>query len=159
MKTNKIEIVVICLWTLIGLIGCNKSNKNVLGKLSDYIKKEMSNIDIRNDSCQIDLNNVTDFKWDKLFVFPEWSMPEDIKGAIGLQKYDGEYVKDDTKRLVFTMNNLIVYEEDYSVNSKKVNFSFAIIDISHQILEFENSKFYIEKDSQSALYLLYPCTP
>lgn len=138
---------------------CRKPlNKQIV----DQIKQDC-NIRSNMDSCIIDINDFVDFKWDKMYVFPSWSMPEDISLIIGF-KYNGEYVKDGTRKILFLDKTRIVYEESYDVTPGKEKFDF-IDSCWPSICEFHNSKFIVKKmkpiniHDTSDYYRLYPIAP
>lgn len=93
------------------LSGCKNSLKN------DLIKKVDQEYGSHTaQGCTIVFRKVTKFKWDKMYLFGSWTMPDSITRVIKTT-YDGDYVPDDNTRLLFTYNNQIVYEEDLSTLS------------------------------------------
>lgn len=151
---------IFCILLLIIIFGsCRKTIKN---QIIDQIK-QCNNTQSEQDNCIIDINDFVDFKWDKMYVFPSWSMPEDIALNIGFN-YNGEYVKDDMRRILFVNNTGVIYEEDYDVIPGKEIFDF-IDSCWPSICEFKTSRFRIKKMNSkgtygvSSYYYLYPISP
>jgi hypothetical protein len=65
----------------------------------------------RNGNCSIELRNITPFEWDRIYIFPDWTITDSISSYLKII-YHGQNVPDDYYRIVFTHKNEIVYEED-----------------------------------------------
>ena len=92
--------------TLLLFISCNDTPKD---KIIDYAKGKYGN-DFKEGV--IDLSNVFDFKWDKMYMFSPLLYPEDITKAIGFT-YKGGIVPDDNYLLLFTKDSMVVKEYPY----------------------------------------------
>jgi len=109
------------------------------------------------------MNEVMGFEWDKMYVFPSWTMPEDISEKIGFD-YKGTYVKDDTKRIIFTKGNNIIYENEYNVFNLETGIRFVLLNWPEQDLEYTNPVFIVKKKKvremkgNHYIYNLYPLT-
>jgi hypothetical protein len=68
----------------------------------------------------IDLADVFNFQWDKLYIFSPLAYPEDIMRAIGF-KYDGEIVPDDIYMFLFVNDSAITKE--YRNHDVRIGFS------------------------------------
>lgn len=131
---------------MLSLIGCQNANK---GKLERKIEKHIEN-QCSNDICTIDLSDITEFQWDKLYVFNESATLDTIENVIG-QNYP--FFTDIARRMVFiNSNNIIVYHEDvFPLASQFVNGQvlFNLSEnvtyrlFSHKV--FEVRKYYTEK--------------
>lgn len=86
--------------------------------------------------CCIAIESLTKFKWDKVYVFPDWSISDTISKAIGFH-YSGSDVQDDYSRILFTYNKEVVYEEDF----KSLNYGNSSIDFSDMTDNVSKSKY------------------
>jgi hypothetical protein len=129
--------------------------KGLHDEIVNYIKNNCT-INNQNDRCIIDIREISDIDWDTMYIFPSWSMPENISSSLGL-KYDRDYVKDDTKRMIFIKNDEIVREEDYYVWSKN-RIVFSYTDWPNQIIKYSTSRFSIKKiqEGGDSFYKLEP---
>ncbi|BBH21381.1 hypothetical protein Back11_27260 [Paenibacillus baekrokdamisoli] len=91
------------LFTLILLVGCQDKST-----LSDQIIKEIDSKCMMNDYCNISLQEITTFKWDKMAIFQVGSSNSQISKALGVE-YKGP--TDLMTGMIFVLNNQIVYEE------------------------------------------------
>lgn len=135
-------------------MGCRDK---IINRLSDYIDTNCY-FEGEKDSCLININNVVDFHWDRLFIFEPWSMPNDISRELGIN-YNGNYVEDNTRRLIFIKNKEIVYEETYNIRDK--TFDFAETCFGRDTCYFDSPEFYVKRklhisQASHSLYLLYP---
>lgn len=129
------------------LLGCNNQYK---GKLESKIEKHID----KNctGACTIDLTDITDFSWDKLYTFDESVSLDTIERVLG-QKYP--YYTDIARRMIFVdADNNIVYHEDvfpYTegviegqiVFVKPESFSYCV---------FSESKFNVKKIETAETY-------
>ncbi|MBS1527139.1 MAG: hypothetical protein JST19_15915 [Bacteroidetes bacterium] len=109
-----------CLIFVITILpACKRSLQN---KLSEAIENNCGK-NPRKD-CRIILANVTDFKWDRVYLFGSWTTPDAISSKLGTG-YDDDGTYDDTQRLIFTRGSRIIYEEDinYLNGDKKIMFN------------------------------------
>lgn len=102
MITRRIFIVI----GLFTLMSCNDTPED---KIISYAKEKYGN-DFKEGI--IDLSDVFNFRWDKMYVFSPLSYPEDISKAIGFE-YDGEIVPDDNYLLLFIKDSSIVKQYPY----------------------------------------------
>ena len=87
------------------LVGCNKSN-SIEKKLREKIE------DCKTETCSIPITQVTDFKWDKMYVFNHPSAPDVIDHALGIHY---PYYVEFTRSIIFLNKNQIVhYENNHS---------------------------------------------
>jgi len=85
--------------------GCKTSVKDEM--ITD-INLKYSN----NRTSLISLKEITKFKWDKMYFFPDWTTTETITNTIGFN-YTGTDVQDDYSRMLFVYGKKVVYEEDF----------------------------------------------
>ena len=79
--------------------------------------------------CVVDIQKVTNFKWDTMYLFNDWTFSDSISKAIGFS-YDGSDVPDDYSRILFICNKKVVYEEDFiasDYNKSTINF-YSVMD-------------------------------
>jgi hypothetical protein len=104
------------------IAGCTKSN-NIEERIRDKIK------DCDNNNCIIEITKLTDFHWDKMYVFNEPESPDVIDQAIGI--------------------NYPYYEE----------FSHSIIFLNkRKIVHYENNESDIETATDGSIMFDYPDT-
>ena len=92
------------------------------------------------DACTVRISDVTDFSWDKMYVFKHNATQDQIDKALGISFPD--YVEF-TRRLVFLKDDKIVYRDDALSNIEslvngEVTFDFA---------EYEVYKVYAANDA------------
>ncbi|WP_141719703.1 hypothetical protein [Roseivirga misakiensis] len=75
-------------------------------EISDPFFEERCGVD---KPCEVDLKEVFDFEWDKLYFFGSWSYPDEIEKIIGFD-CDCEVVPDGETYVVFTKGKKIVKE-------------------------------------------------
>ena len=93
-------------WTLLVFTGCVKTLND---KLYSKIKKDCETL----DSCIIEIEDVTDFKWDTMYVVFPNATPEELEkvfGAAGISFWD------ESMNLIFYENGSIVYNEASEFN-------------------------------------------
>lgn len=102
-----ISISLMILFTL--LIGCTKASleKRIRNKIEDC----------NSDKCKIIIDQLTDFKWDKLMVSNGYLSPEQIEAAIGM---DYPYWKNNTRPMIFLYKNKIIYHENNEDNVEHI---------------------------------------
>jgi len=97
--------------------GCKDSLRN---KIEAKIQEQCKGVKV----CKIDLKEVTDFKWDRMYFFKTGAEVNKILG------FHYPYLGDDVaSRLVFVSGNVVTYHEDnflalYTSTKEKVSFNF-----------------------------------
>jgi hypothetical protein len=86
------------------VIGCSE-NINSDSVIAKKIEKVCNN----KMSCRIDMKNLVNVEWDKMYFFKEGMSLEQINQILGF-KYN--YFEDIAKRLVFVKANQVVFHED-----------------------------------------------
>ncbi|NET37570.1 MAG: hypothetical protein F6K19_37055 [Cyanothece sp. SIO1E1] len=128
-------------------------------KVSDKILSTLEKCDPSN--CIFNMEEVTDFEWDRMYIFGEYSDQEYITRVIGME-WSGSMVSDGNKRFVFIDKDTVVYVEDYSPN--QVNIQFRPLDwMGDEIANYNRNeaiftvvKREVKPNSSSYFYDLYP---
>ncbi|KYD05512.1 membrane lipoprotein lipid attachment site-containing protein [Heyndrickxia sporothermodurans] len=111
----KKAIFLLC--SIILLTGCSdvKHNNKVESSFSQVIKK--------GGSHEIDLNSLTDFTWDKAFIFPPYTVQESINEQLGTKFKDPSNIdrRDDIYLLVFLQKSKVVQYAE--INRQHLDFS------------------------------------
>lgn len=110
------NILIICLVSFLLLSGaCNS-----IGPVQKAILKKSDSCATSNKICIFKLNSITNFDWDKMYLFDEDTRPEKI-GSLLKTPYS-DWVGEDKIRMIFTLNGKIVHQEDFDWgrNAKKV---------------------------------------
>jgi hypothetical protein len=90
---------------LLFVLLCGCTSKRIEQKIRDRIEAQCKN----GGDCIIRIKDITDFGWDKMFVFDYGVSQEQIEKALGTP-FPG-YVEF-TRRLVFLKTGKIIYSED-----------------------------------------------
>lgn len=143
MNRNIIVIIFITLLTS----GCKETIRDKI--FDDSRAKFVQN----GNQALLDLNTITDFKWDSLYIFTPSTQP-----AV-FEKYFHDKLswKDLTFQLVFTHQGKIVYTESEQYSPEKpLGVDFILPDsVSYLIIESKNALFKIEKEpTKNELYTL-----
>jgi len=126
------------------LWSCRSVETNILGKVENEIGKQIENNCVRERKCVLEINSVTDFQWDKMFVFDFGVERDKIVEIIGLNVS----VSDDlTRKIVFIRNSKVVYLEESTSSietSVRGEVIFAETDRKNFAEYTYNSKFLAE---------------
>lgn len=128
------------LFLIIILFGCQS---NIQRKIINFIEKRCDN----QDSCQITMKDITNFRWEKMYVFEPSVRLDQINKVLGF-KY--EYFEDIARRIIFTVGDKVVYHEDDCPFSeeksyKKIFFSFYNDSVHYEIFTLESAVFRVKK--------------
>lgn len=125
--------LIVFIVSLLLLVGCNQTKHNQ--KLEKLIQTAISKENIQ----EFDLKSLTDFDWNKAFLFPPYTVQETIDEQLGTQFKDPSNMdkRDDIYLLVFMKGNKVVqYTEvrhesaDISIGERKyLTPSNALINI------------------------------
>jgi len=139
--------------TIVLIYGCQNSiQKKIVNKINQQCKTA--------DNCVIRMSEVTDFEWEKMYIFNENSSLEEINKALG---FNYKYFKDVARRIIFTKSNKVVYQEDdfpYPEESPKgkVFFILGSDTLHYRVFLMKNAVFKTEsKEIENAIY--YELTP
>lgn len=113
---------------LIGLILIITSCKESLEKnLIDAIDVQCQN---PKTDCKLSFKNVTEFKWERMYVFGSWTTSKEISNNLHIA-YNGNDVPDNHTRLLFVNDKSVVYEEDeIQLDNFKSNIIF------HELVDY-----------------------
>jgi hypothetical protein len=86
---------------------CNQTDKRIIR----YVKSACTN---DNDTCRIDLRQVLNVDYDCMYLFGEYTQPDEISSVMGIAYSSNKSIADSHKRIILVKNNQIVYEGDFS---------------------------------------------
>ena len=98
------------LLALLYLTGCSDSNTTLEQKLKEAVTE--GEVDAKGYKT-INLTELTDFEWDKLYYFQPGEDKKIISDAIGF-RWDGATVEDGYRRLLFVKGQEVVSYTDYN---------------------------------------------
>jgi hypothetical protein len=78
------------------------------------------------EACTINVNDLTDFQWDKMYVFKYNATPEQIRRALGFE-LPGH--TEFTRKVVFVKGGRVVHREEYPVDVEGALDGEAIFDL------------------------------
>lgn len=108
-------------------------------------------------ACQLPLKEVTDFKWDKVYVFPVGASLEEINRVLGFHYKQWE---DIGEKIIFVSSKQVVYYEDYFPYPEMKNGTIRFeLSNSSYIGNYNNAAFSIEKQKTEGGTFLYLVTP
>ena len=108
----RLNILYILLVILLFFVGCQSKNSN----FSESIIKTLDTNCNNSNECKISMQEITDFKWDKMAVFGIGSSNSEISKALGVRF---ESSTDLMSGIVFVLGNKIVYEERVPYNPER----------------------------------------
>tara|TARA_Y100001935_G_C17269936_1_gene491351 strand:+ start:856 stop:1392 length:537 start_codon:yes stop_codon:yes gene_type:complete len=108
------KINMIAFYLIVTLMTCNQSIADIM---TDTLDQKCT----LEELCEFDLSVVTDFEWDKVYIFREYFTEEDISKTIGIN-WTGSEVGNNNQRFVFIKDNKVVYVEDFDTFNTNVQF-------------------------------------
>jgi hypothetical protein len=131
-KLFKISIIFILAVITIGLFNVNQRKKTNIGeKIINIIDNKCG----QNNSCNFMMNEITNFKWDKMLIYDLGSSNFEISKALGVEYKDSV---DLASGLVFVYDNKIIFKEKalYYL-SALINCSILLgIILENRVLDF-----------------------
>ena len=133
-----------------GLLLLFTSCNSVDSKIIREYKKQTEKM----DSCIVNISNIVNFEWDKLYVFKygainENNIPESVNNI--LTNSNGF-----TRKLIFTLKDSVVYYEEHSIDIEKLKKNEVIFDIPdtamYKIYPKEKAIFKVSKKEISVPY-------
>jgi hypothetical protein len=108
-------------------------------------------------ACRLPLKDVTDFKWDKVYVFPVGASLEEIDQALGFHYKQWE---DIGERIIFVSNNQVVYHEDFFPYPEMKNGTTQF-ELSHPpyIGQYNEAVFSVKREETEGGKYFYLVTP
>ncbi|MBE1554493.1 membrane lipoprotein lipid attachment site-containing protein [Sporosarcina limicola] len=109
------------IFTLLLLVGCSQSSVQQNTELEESI---YSIVEDKNIS-EININSLTNFDWDKAFLFTPYTSQESIKEQLGVNFKDPSNIdiRDDIYLLVFLNDKKVVHYAE--INRQQCSFSIA----------------------------------
>lgn len=97
--------IIIIIFSIIFLAGCNVNKVNLNTKLEQSIQSGE-----KKEKIKIDLHTLTDFDWDKAYIFEPYTDQETIDKQLGVHFKDPSNMKmrDDIYLIVFIQDNKVV---------------------------------------------------
>ena len=130
-----------------------KNNSSLEVRIGDYIKRTCQ----ESDTCTIDIKNITDFEWHKMYVFKEGATLEKINEVLGF-KYP--FFEDIARRTIFVSGSRIIYHEDIFPNPESAEAGQVIYKmpdtVQYTVLRPDEAIFKVNKVEleQGEYYLL-----
>ena len=130
------------------------SCSNTDDKINKYIESHCSFNG--TDLCYIDIKDVLKIDYDKMYLFGETTMANEISKVIGIPYNNDKYISDSKYRIILLKDNKIVYEDDYY---QKYTYFFSLanrIEENFYCALYTTSIFGVEKvgDNNRFTYIL-----
>jgi len=107
---------------LLFLTSCSGSNNELRNRLKEVIiDKSNSAIKDKKNYSNFYLSEITDFDWDKFYIFEEYLTNRDINNITGI-KWSGDDVPSGRRRILFIYKDEIVQYVDFEVGVFPVFF-------------------------------------
>ena len=141
---NLLLILIVCL-----ICSCQKSSRKSSEPISEKISQYVETNCKESKTCTLNLKEITNFSWDKLYFFSGSVEESDISKVIG-KKFSStsQYY---SNKLIFIQNNQIVESEQHIMLEIDEPFhngdvDFELKDSQNNYIGFNNeSKFEVEK--------------
>jgi len=125
-------------WMVIMITGCTSND------MEGRIKKSAKLCDGSNN-CTVTISSLTDFKWDKMYVFDNATAPEIIDSAIGMEY---PYYEEFSRTMIFLNKGKIVHHESHPDEIETATDGAVIFDypdsLNHQVYTINRDKFSIQ---------------
>jgi hypothetical protein len=113
---EKFKVIILLCVVLICFSSCIRNNK-----IERFFQNE--NLFAKSDSIVIELTDIIDVEWDKMYVIGEWTPDWYISEVIGFE-YRGIGTHINYGLVIFIKNNQIIYEERQREESRTRTFRF-----------------------------------
>ena len=135
-------------WKLLSLVlllctlGCGSPAKNRIVRDIEQNCQEYA----EKGDCVIVIEDITRFKWDRMYVFGAMSFPEDIEETTGFD-CNCRFVADDHNRLMFTYKDRVIHMEDFKTyTDESLQFRDLVWDSGQEpVYTPSTAKFYVVK--------------
>ena len=87
---------------------CNHTDKKII----KYVKSVCPS---GSDTCRIDLRKVLNVDYDCMYLFCEFTQPDEISSIMGIAYSSNKTITDSKYRIILLKNNQIVYEDDFYI--------------------------------------------
>lgn len=101
---NKVKFIlfIIC----VGLLGaCNHIDRKII----KYVQTSCPN----NDTCHIDLREVLKVDYDCMYLFGEFTQPDEISSIMGIPYESNKTITDSKYRVILLKDSNVVYEDEF----------------------------------------------
>lgn len=149
----KFQIFIIFL--IFSITSCDKLT--IEDKIRDSIKRTLNN----KKTLVVDVSKITDFKWDKMYVFKYTATKDEIDNIIGSSDY---IYTEFTRRIIFILNDKIVYVDELPTNIEGLVDDEVVFDIPddsiYKVYSIDNAIFNIDiKQSSNGIYYKLKTAP
>jgi hypothetical protein len=96
-------------------------NNKLSNKIMEYIDKNSN----KNNTCFVSMEDITDFKWDKMLVYLVGSSNSEISEIIGV-KFEDDI--DLSSGMIFLYKNKIIYKESMFYNPDQLSNKLFYVD-------------------------------
>ena len=86
----------LCLFVVVGLAGCKSLSDKIISRVENKCQY------VKYNGCEIALTEVTDFTWNKMYLFNSWTTTDSITKFIGFRYSGSDDVQDKNTRMIFT---------------------------------------------------------
>jgi hypothetical protein len=107
--------------TLLLACGCRS------GRIEQRIADRLREVCKTGEACTININDVIDFQWDKMYVFKYNATPDQVNQALGVGLPEQSEL---TRKIVFMKGRRIVHREEYPVDIEGLLDGPVVFDIS-----------------------------
>jgi len=136
------------------LVGC-QSNNTFEGEILAEIK-----LCSDEEICTVNMSQIMDFEWDKMYVFKYNATYDDVKNAIGTEPFK---FTEFTRKVVFSLNGKVVYFRELPTDISGVLENQIIFDIndaeSYKFYPLEKAVFKVSKEKIKEGEYFYELTP
>lgn len=124
-KKIPILLIIVCIFVIIGLFnsGWLFDEPSAIGPLGHKVMQRIDYLLSTEEKCVIDMKEITDFEWDRLFVFNISCSLKTIRNLTGDQSFTEP--SGNWSHLVFMKEDKIVYKESYKASVEQ-SFQFNI---------------------------------
>lgn len=106
--------IIVCI--VAGFVSCEQSKSDLKETLFSVVAKKHGS----EDSVMVSLNELTDFQWQRMFIFAPYTPIQKIHKSLGFEWDRAEktniHMRDDICLLVFVSNNRVVQYFEYPRN-------------------------------------------
>jgi hypothetical protein len=130
------------------------SCNSVTNKIIKEYKKQIS----EKDSCIINISNLVDFEWDKMYVLeygtiPNNNIPKSVNNILtSLDVHSDEF----SRKLIFTLNDSVVHYEVHSIDIEKIKKNEVVFDVfpgpPYKIYPKEKAIFKVTREESDVPY-------
>jgi len=113
---RKLYILIITLIVLVGMVYISSLLDKDGNDLSNKIIRYIDNNTGESNSLIFNMNEITDFNWDKLLIYGVGSSSSEISNALGIEYNEST---DLVSGMVFVYDDKIVYKEQIPYNPEK----------------------------------------